>query len=240
MAVAEPRPNRFFDVAQDRRLAEIYAPCFTLILQLRASHDFGDLETLRRRIKDLLDHSEREALRLGISREDIPEARFALVAFIDETILSSRWSQKAQWEAKPLQLEFSDRYDAGEEFFVRLDRLLAQPAADVLEVFYLCMALGFKGRYELYEQERLLILIEETFAALSRTPRMGVGELSPHGKPRGQVATEVRDKLPVWVFAVFAVGLALLIYIGMSLSMNSKAGHTASIIDQVPRPAATR
>ncbi len=242
MAVAEARSELLFDEAQDRRLAEIYAPCFTLILQLRASHEFGEAEMLRQRVKDLLDRSEREASRLGVSSEDLRQAKFTLVAFIDETILSSEWSQKDRWVAKPLQLEFYDRYDAGEEFFVRLEGLLAQPTghADVLEVFYLCMALGFKGRYELYEQERLRILIEDAFAVLNRTPAMGSGELSPHGKPRGQMATEVRSKLPVWVIAVFAVGLALLIYIGMSLSMNSTADRAARIIDQTPRPAATR
>lgn len=241
MAVGEARYEVLFDDAQDRRLAEVYAPCFTLILQLRASREFGDAEVLRRRIKDLFDRAEAEGLRHGVASQDLREAKFALVAFIDETILSSDWSQKDRWVTRPLQLEFYDRYDAGEEFFVRLEGLLAQPArqADVLEVFYLCMTLGFKGRYELYEQERLRILIEEAFAAVSRTPGKGVEVLSPHGKPRGQIATEVRSKLPVWVIAVFAVGLALLIYIGMSLYMNSAAGSAVRAIDGVPRTAAS-
>jgi type VI secretion system protein ImpK len=138
--------------------------------------------------------------------------------------------------ARPLQLELYEQYDAGEVFFENLDEMLAQPMAhaEVLEVYYLCMTLGFKGRYQLHDQERLRVLIEETFAALTRTPGMASGMLSPHGKPRDQAATEVRSKLPVWVIAVFAVTLGLIIYVGMSLYMNSAANNAAQSIEQIP------
>src|SRR5690554_713768 len=128
------------------RLADVYAPCFTLTLQLRAGHEFGDAEVLRGRIKALLEKTRREAARTGLAPEDVREAEFALVAFLDETLLSSDWSQKDRWLARPLQLELFNRYDAGEEFFLRLDGLRANPSlhAEVLEVYYLCMALGFK------------------------------------------------------------------------------------------------
>jgi hypothetical protein len=38
----------FFDEAQGHRLADLYSPCFTLILQLRSTKEFGDAEVLRR------------------------------------------------------------------------------------------------------------------------------------------------------------------------------------------------
>jgi type VI secretion system protein ImpK len=242
MAVAEAPPLTLYDQAKDRRLSQIYAPVFTLILQLRASHEFGDADVLRRRIKDLLDRAEREALRTGLPSEEARSAKFALVAFIDETILSSDWSQKERWVAKPLQLEFYDRYDAGEIFFDRLEEMLRQPAqqAEVLEVYYLCMTLGFKGRYLLHDQERLRMLIEETYAALSRVPGLVGDVLSPHGRPRGQVATEVQSKLPVWAIVVFAAVIALLVYLGLSLYISSAASDAARAIDAVPRAESTR
>lgn len=233
MAVAEAPSGLLYDEAEDHRLAELYAPCFTLILQLRATHEFGDATVLRQRIKDLLDRAERDAMRVNTPRDDLRDAKFALVAFIDETILSSDWSQKDRWVAKPLQLELYDRYDAGEVFFDHLKRLLEQPTqhAEVLEIYYLCMTLGFKGRYELYEQERLRILIEETFEALRRSG-MSVGVLSPHGKPRDQVATEVRNKVPLWIIIAFVVGIALILYIIMFLMMNNAAEHTLQLVGQ--------
>ena len=232
MAVAEADSGLLFDEAQDQRLAQLYAPCFTLILQLRASHEFGDAEVLRQRILDLLDRSEREALRAGVSSQDLRKAKFALVAFIDETILSSEWSQKERWRARPLQLELYDLHDAGDVFFDRLKTLLEQPAqyAEVLEVYYLCMTLGFKGRYELYEQERLRMWIEETYKALIAAPGLSLGALAPHGKPRDHVADQGRVGVPTWVLVAFVAGLALLIYIIFYLMMNTAASRTIEAI----------
>ena len=224
-----------FDENNVQRLAETYAPCFALILQLRATDEYGDAGQLRRRILDMLDRLRREAQRAGSASEDTQEAQFALVAFLDETILSSNWSEKDHWLAKPLQLELYNRYDAGEEFFHRLDGLRANPSlhAEVLEIYYLCMALGFKGRYLLHDQEKLRNLIEDTYGELSRTPGMQVDALSPHGKPTDQVATEVRSKLPTWVIAVAALVVGLLIYVGMSVYISSTANDTAREIEAV-------
>lgn len=222
-----------FDEGDIRRLAETYAKCFALILQLRATDEYGDAAQLRGRILDLLERARREAQRASGTVEDAREAEFALVAFLDETILSSNWSEKDHWLAEPLQLELYDRYDAGEEFFVRLGQLREDAGGrpEVLEVYYLCMALGFKGRYLLHDQEKLRNLIEDTYAELSGTPGMQLQTLSPHGEPRDQVATEVKSKLPAWVIAVAALTIGLFIYLGMSLYISDTAGDTAREIE---------
>lgn len=228
-------PSVFSDDLSDGRLAEVFAPCFTLILKLRAGTEFGDSDTLRRRTKDLLDDAEREALQAGASPDEIRNARFALVAFIDETILSSDWSQKKNWASTPLQLELYDQYDAGEVFFDRLESLREDPAgnAEVLEVYYLCMTLGFKGQYQIHGQERLRETIENTYEELRSLPGMGSTELSPHGTPRGQVAQEVRSKLPTWVIATAAAFVGLLIYTGMYFYISDTADQTATEIQNL-------
>lgn len=223
-----------FDEAKGR-LADFYAPCLTLALKLRAAHEFGDAETLRGRIKRMLDASRREAERHGLPPEDAREAEFALVAFLDETLLSSDWSQKDRWLARPLQLELYNRYDAGEEFFHRLDGLRANPSlhAEVLEVYYLCMALGFKGKYQLHGQEELRELIEGTYAEMATQPGMKVGQLAPHGSPRDNVTTEVRGRMPTWVLVTAALVLGLVVYLGMSLYISRTADAVAQDIERV-------
>lgn len=242
MALTESPSSVLFDEAKSQRLSEIYSPCFALVLQMRATNDLGEADVLRDRIKKLLDKSGLEATRAGHAREDVQDAKFAMVAFIDETILSSDWMQKDRWLARPLQLEIYDRYDAGEEFFDKLERLRGQGAlhADVLEVYYLCMALGFKGRYQLHDQGRLRIIIEETYAELKRVPGMGVGPLSVHGQPRDQVATEVKSKLPAWVVVVCAAVLGLLIYLGMSIYISGAADDVVRAIESVPQAELVR
>ena len=230
-----PDHDVFFDETTDQRLSEIFAPCFTLILNLRATDDFGDPESLRRRMKELLDDAEREALRVGASPDGIQSAKFAIVAFIDETILSSDWPHKEDWASTPLQLELYDQYDAGEVFFDRLESLRENPgaSAEVLEVYYLCMTLGFKGKYQIHGQERLREIIEGTYEDLRHLPGMGGKDLAPHGTPRGQVAQEVRSKLPTWVIVAAAALLGLLVYAGMFFYASDAANETAQEIQSL-------
>lgn len=232
---AESFSSLLFEESQDRRLADIYASIFTLVLNLRDSAEFGDAERLRDRVRMLLKKSKQEALESGVPSDDIRAAEFALVAFADESILSSDWSQKDRWVARPLQLQLYDRYDAGEAFFDRLEELRTQPSMrpEVLEVYYLCMTLGFKGKYQLHGQETYRTLIEETYEDLARTPGLGETSLSPHGEPRDQIATEVRSKVPPWSVAAGAAVIALLVYIGMSVYMTNESEDVAQTIREM-------
>jgi len=82
----------------------------------------------------------------GISKEDSDHARFAIFAWIDEAILSSPWNDKDQWQRQQLQRTYFQTADAGEMFFERLN-MLGPHQNHVREVFYLCLAMGFTGRY---------------------------------------------------------------------------------------------
>lgn len=216
-----------------RRLAEIYAPCFTLILQLRGAPYSGTPDVLRRRVKDLLERASREARQASASSDDVEMAVFALVAFLDEAILSTDWPQKEKWLAKPLQLEMYERFDAGEAFFERLESLREKPESrfEVLEVYYLCMALGFKGKYRFHGQDQLRMLIEETYAQLRNGSGIGSRVLAPHARPRDQLATEVKQKLPTWVIVVFAVAVGLVVYVGLRVSITNIANEAAAAIE---------
>lgn len=228
-------PNLAHSGAASQRLAEQFAPCFALIVQLRETDAYGEPDALRQRIKDLLSSVEREARQAGAAPSEIEEARFAVVAFIDETVLSSQWPSRDYWVAKPLQLEFFDRFDAGEEFFARLQRLLEQPGshAELLEVYYLCLALGFKGQHMLQDQERLPLLIGQASQALERASGRRGGGLSPHGMPHGRTVQEVRRKLPAWVLVVVAAVIGVVVYLGMYAYMSNASDEAARQIEGI-------
>ena len=228
-------PNRTRGGAVPRRLAELFAPCFTLIVQLRETDAYGEPEALRQRIKDLLSSVEQEARQAGAAPDTIKEAQFAVVAFTDEAVLSSEWPSRDYWMAKPLQLELFKRFDAGEEFFVRLRRLQEQPSlhAELLEVYYLCLALGFKGQHMLHDQGRLPTLISETAQALEQALGSRGGTLSPRGTPHGQVVQEMRRKLPAWVIVVAAAVIGMAVYLGMYVYVSNASDEAARQIEEV-------
>ena len=210
---------------QNKRLSEVFAPCFSLILQLRESDALGDSDLLRSRILELLKSAEQDAFHAAIPSSDIKDARFAIVAFLDEAIIGSNWEARGTWVARPLQVQLYGKAVSGEAFFDRLDRLKADAGLrhDVLEVYYLCLTLGFKGKYQVMGvagQNELRIQIEDAYARLKASRRKEQGVLAPHGRPRDQVAAEVKSKLPPWVVAVAAASIGLVAYVVMAIVMN--------------------
>lgn len=228
--------------ATERTLAGAFTPVFSLVLQIRAAQRLGDGQALRQQIERLLSEAARTARSYNVPEEDVEEATFCLVAFLDEAILATDWPGHDAWSAQPLQLTHYDRYDAGERFFDRLKRLLDEGATrtGVLEVYYLCLALGFKGRYAIHGREVLRRLVEDLHGRLERA-HGAPGALSPRGRSREVPAEAEKDGLPTWALWVGAAVLVALLYLGLSVSLSGAAGDTAddlrALTDAAPAAA---
>lgn len=101
---------------------------------------------VRREVDLLLAAAEGSVRRESIPRDDFELARFAVCAWIDEAVLSSPWAEKGLWLREQLQRLHYSTTDGGEEFFRRLDSL-GLHQREVREVYYLCLALGFTGKF---------------------------------------------------------------------------------------------
>jgi type VI secretion system protein ImpK len=140
---------------QPDTLALLFQEMFTVIVRLRVNRQrLTDVEVFRMQIRNTLKSIEQEGLIGGYDVEDLRVAAFAVVAFLDESILDSRNPFFEDWPCQPLQLELFGVQAAGEIFYRNLDRILARPdsanVADLLEVHQICLLLGFRGRYGLY------------------------------------------------------------------------------------------
>jgi type VI secretion system protein ImpK len=193
-------------------LLELTSGVFTLILSLRQASDLGQEESLRQRITTYLDGFEREALDLGVIHEDLDKARFALVAFIDETILDSDWSQCETWRDRPLQLDLFAERRAGGRFFDEMDQLRRQGETkrEVVEVYHQCLNLGFEGKYRVSGRDQLAVVKSdlERYLGIDARDRREL-KLSPHGKRRDSANALAKDDFPFWRLA--AVGGAVLV-----------------------------
>lgn len=98
-------------------------------------------EEIQERMKQCADTGD-------VTKEDFDLARFAVFSWVDEAITNSSWSEKNQWLGEPLPLQrlYYGTANAGEIFFDRLNAV-GPHQRDVREVYYLCLALGFQGRY---------------------------------------------------------------------------------------------
>ncbi len=78
--------------------------------------------------------------------------KYPLTALVDEIILTSQWEHAQQWAGELLEKKFFNTSIAGSEFFRLIEELLESnfPHKDDIEVgqiFYICLSLGFKGKY---------------------------------------------------------------------------------------------
>src|ERR1700730_1782951 len=133
-------------------LALLYQNILTGIVRIQAGRQpLTDVETFRKRMKAALQEVEREANVAGYSSGEVRDAEFAVVAFLDETILSSREPKAEEWRKRPLNIELFGQAIAGDVFFDKLgdiERRGDSPQlADLLEVYLLCLLLGFEGRF---------------------------------------------------------------------------------------------
>ncbi len=103
-------------------------------------------EQLKQKTNALLVESESNATQCDSSREDYDLARFAICAWVDETVLSSNWEGRRQWQGEQLQRRYYNTTEAGIEFYTRLNAI-GLHQGDVREIYYMCLAMDFKGRY---------------------------------------------------------------------------------------------
>lgn len=133
-------------------LAMLFQEALTVVVRLRSNRQaVGDPQAFRSQISLALQSAGQDAVRFGYAPEDVRVATFAIVAFLDESILNSHNPAFNDWVRKPLQQELFGVDVAGEIYFRNIDHFLgrsdSQELADLLEIYELCLLLGYRGRY---------------------------------------------------------------------------------------------
>lgn len=238
-----PLPTRIPDsIRHSRGLVNLMYDGFYLLSLIRMRSAPLDAARFTEHVRQFLDELERGAKRLNISTDDIYAAKYAFCAALDEQILSSNFDIRKTWERQPLQLTFFGDHLAGEHFFVKLEELRAQGASRLaaLEVFYMCLLLGFQGKYMLEGPEALGYLVSRVGDEIAhfkgkRAP------FAPHWQPPDNVRHALRTQVPLWVIAsVFALtGLAALLSMRWMLDRHTehKIMPYADIVKLAPKVA---
>jgi type VI secretion system protein ImpK len=212
-------------------LAKMYWACsdpLTLASQLAYARDLPSPDVLQRRVSSLFDQMSRKCREAGIPDEDANEAKYAIAAFTDEQIFRSAWPGRSQWMGQPLQLIYFNENTAGEGFFQRMSQLQNQPQrAHVLEIYYLCLCLGFQGQYAVRGGEGLGPIVDQLGARLSSS--LGNSDIiSPHGEPREAFRGLMRRELPLVGLSIAFFGLAVVVFIVLKLVLAGSVSSAAA------------
>ena len=192
-------------------MSEVGEPSFVINSEQQTT------EILRQRIKDALQAFECQAQEQMISAESVYKAKYALVAYLDEFMLNLLQGETS-WATYPLQLELFGDLNAGGRFFDILAemRLNAALWIDVLEVFYLCLEFGYRGRYQFEDDYSLMLLKKELLSQIEQMRHAkDVSLLIASTPPSSSV---IEDKKTPWKKMVMA---SLLLLTGFYLTCQT-------------------
>lgn len=217
-------------------LSDSFMPVITYVafFQKNVTGKQPSYDQVKADIQRLLSQSEDCVRKGAIPQNDYDQARFVVCAWVDEAILCSAWVQKNLWQREQLQRIYYNTTDAGEEVFERLNAL-GFHQQDVREVYYLCLALGFKGRFVHQSEEYLLEQLKTSNLKILLGSSVGIpslerAELFPDAYPVQSAAIiPQKRKIGFSVFTLVAlIGPVLLfgmLYLVYRLTLNSIADN---------------
>ena len=193
-------------------------------------------DTFRAEVAAKLKACDRTAQEASLSERARDAARFAAVAWVDELVLVSPWAEKPRWQQMPLQREYYRTTNAGAEFYTRLEALGEDESGRAArELYYFCMALGFRGRY----------FGDRRFAEFTEVKRASLKLLLPDGNldlqavtlfpeayangNRGRAGLSGRWNVLPWVFAAPVAALIVLLLIYHQLIAATLSGIQALV-----------
>lgn len=234
------RSKIFSTTTSTNLLTAASATLLILIASLRTTPSRLDSRELYLHLVHEIKSFETQAQTSGYRAESILLARYMLCATLDEAILSTHWDKQEEWRKHKLLSCFHGEECGDERFFLILDRLSADPVLhiDLLELAYLCLSLGFTGKYQRIENgkieldelvERLYQLIRWQRGAIKKELAL-MDAVSTESAPAPVVTTA--QPLPLWLLGVLTFLLIISVYIGFNFMLG---GSITPVYQQLNR-----
>jgi type VI secretion system protein ImpK len=215
-------------------LLQAAVPLLVLAGRLRGQIAQADVESLQRQAIEEIRGFEARARKADIPAEDVLAARYALCTAIDEAVLNTPWGAQSGWAAQSLLVTFHREASGGEKFFQILDRVSGEPQryAALLELLYVCLALGFEGKYRLDDRgnAKLAEVREGLYRRIEQVREHHETELSPRWKGIEDRRSTVMRFVPLWMVAAACLVLLLGGYIYASSKLNDRAEPVNAVL----------
>jgi type VI secretion system protein ImpK len=220
-------------------LVQAANPILAAVPQIRHAVRHPDPAALRARLSEQVEAFERSALATGSGVEEMQTARFALCALLDDSAAATPWG--FAWAGHGMLAAFAGEADGRAKFFTLLDRMLADPErhADLLEFFYVCLALGFEGRYRGGEENRqaLAAIRRRLYERIEQRGGTKTTELSARWRGAELRARRVPPALALWGAASACVFLLAALYFGYSVVLGARSDPVALDLARLKLPA---
>jgi type VI secretion system protein ImpK len=218
-------------------LVQAASPLLLMAGQFRYTPMLTDVPGLRRQVLDEIRRFEDRARSAGVKPEVVLGARYALSATLDEAVLATPWGAQSEWAQQTLLVALHREAWGGQKFFDMLERVSSDPARhiELMELQYLCLAVGFGGKYRVAEQgEAQLADVQQ---ALYRKIRDYRGAPEPTLSVRWMGRQDRRNPLiryvPWWVFGAATVAVLALTFVVLYTRIGGRAAVVHAALAQI-------
>ncbi len=190
-------------------LVSVASALLSEIVRLQQSYEHEDLYILKDRLTSEIKRFEHRALQEGAESSQVMAARYVLCTALDEAVVTTPWGNESQWSQMSMLSSFHNETFGGEKFFQLLERLSRDPVKHLpmLELMYICMSLGFEGKYRVLP--RGMLELESIRDSLYRQIRQLRGDVPRDISPHWEGLRETRRRLvriiPWWLITLFTL-----------------------------------
>jgi type VI secretion system protein ImpK len=221
-------------------LVDAATPLLGLAIRVRKMDKDTEVQVLYDRVHNQVAAIGEEIRKLGYDNGVILAYRYCLCSFLDEAVMGTPWGSQSVWAERSLLSVYHNETWGGEKFFTIMSRMLMEPEQykDVLEFIYVCLCLGFKGKYSVQQNggEELQRIIEKLHRVLRRmrgdAPEQ-LGDAMVNVAPRNY---RYDRRLPWWTPWAVGTGLLMAVFLVYSFKLSLV---TSEVLDALQKILAT-
>lgn len=191
---------------------------------------------------------EHRAQIANYEQNTITAARYALCSLLDEVITATPWGQQNNWQENNLLSLFHNENYGGERFFSIIDRVLENPSINMhlIELLYLFLNFGFKGKYNEIAngQNELLAITNRLYQTIGQQSHLSPKNILIGNTKNTKLQNDIQPPKPQTSInskKLFGLAIAVaiitsgLIYLGISLKLNSISKQIYTKIEQIQK-----
>jgi type VI secretion system protein ImpK len=209
-------------------------PLIALASRLQSTASQPDVAGLRRQAEAEIRAFDERLRVSGVVPDDAKIARYLLCTFFDSAVLNTPWGAQSDWSSKPLLVTFHREVLGGEKFFQILEQISGQPSRyiDLIELQYICIALGFEGMYRIQDRGQLKLaeLQHNTFRLIRETRGLREEELAVHWHGVEDRRNPLLRYVPWWIVAATGLALLVIAFVIYSVRLNNSAAQLKDVL----------
>jgi type VI secretion system protein ImpK len=215
------------------------APLLMLAAKLQTGVQQANIGTLRQQAVHEIRALEERLGKAGVTSDDALITRYVLCTFVDSAVSNTPWGHQGGWSGQSLLVMFHKEVSGGEKFFQILDRVRGNPAryADLIELLYVCLALGYEGKYRQDPggPARLAELQHDLYRLIRDRRQLRDEPLSPSWQGVQDKRNPVIRYVPWWIVGAAVLAALAVAYFTYQTKLRAQAEPVkTALAGQVP------